>query len=117
MIEKLFGVLPDWAQNKLVIRMTYTAGSFITARIISFLTGDYLNHAFAAAMAALSKVGIHMVIQVVSVDKQVLEAFVTAGLMIGSEWVIQHFHDNHVVPVVAPAAQQAAQIAVEPPKA
>jgi len=108
MIEKAFDVMPDWMKGKLVIRMTYTAASFITARVISFLTGDYLNHALAVAVADLGKVGIHVVIQIQSVDKQTLEAFVTGLLMIAGEWFIQHFHSKVVLPNVAPKPEPAA---------
>ena len=43
MLEKLFSVTPDWIKSKLMVRIIYTAGSFVTARCVAFLTGDYLN--------------------------------------------------------------------------
>jgi len=117
MIEKLFSILPDWAQNKLAIRAVYTAGSFISARVIAFLTGPTLDHSFSVVMMAASKIGIPLVIKLNGpVNERVLETFITGTLMVSAEWLIQKFHEKHVVPVVAPVAQQAAQAAVEPAK-
>lgn len=113
MLEKMFNVLPDFMQNKLIIRMVYTAGSFLTARVIGFLTGDYLGKMLGEVVEQSARVGIHVQIKVLSIDQMTLEAAITGVLMIAGEFVIHHIHENYVKPVVAPA-QAAAAAAVAP---
>jgi ribonuclease PH len=111
MLEKMFDFMPDWLKSKLVIRIVYTAGSFITARVISFLTGDYLNAIAGKFVAASGHLGIVLQFKVVSVDERTLEAAITGALMIAAEFVINHVHENYVKPAVAPASTAAAAAA------
>lgn len=111
MLEKMFDVLPDWLKSKLMIRIVYTAGSFITARVISFLTGDYLNAFAGKFVAASGHLGIVLQFKVVSVDQRTLETAITGALMIAAEFVISHIHENYVKPAVAPEAAKAAEAA------
>ncbi len=108
MLEKMFDMMPDWLKSKLMIRIVYTAGSFLTARIIGFLTGDYLNNLAAQVVAASGHVGIELQFKVVSVDQRTFEAFITGLLMVAAEFVISHVHETYVKPAVAPAATAAA---------
>ena len=116
MIEKLLNILPDFMKQKLGMRIIYTVGSFATARLVAFLTGNYVNHALSVAVAAMAKIGINAVIQITSINEKLLEASITGFLMIVGEYFIEQFHDKKVLPVVAPEAQQAASAAI-PPKA
>lgn len=100
MLEKMFGMLPDWVKSKLMVRIVYTAGSFITARVIGFLTGDYLNNIAAKVVAASGHIGIVLQFKIVSVDQRTLEAFITGTLMIAAEFVINHVHENTVKPAI-----------------
>lgn len=111
MLEKMFDFLPDWLKSKLMIRIVYTAGSFVTARVISFLTGDYLNNIAGKFVAASGHLGIVLQFKVVSVDERTLEAVITGALMIAAEFVISHIHENYVKPAVAPEASAAAAAA------
>lgn len=109
MLEKLFGALPDWVKSKLMIRIVYTAGSFITARIVSFLTGDYLAQIMGKVVEQAGHIGIVIQFKVISVDDRVLEGFITGILMLAAEFVINHMHENYVKPAVlatAPPAQK-----------
>ena len=105
-LEKTLDVLPEWVKSKLVLRIIYTVGSFITARLISFLTGNYVNHALSVAITALAKVGINAVIQIVSINEKLLEASITGALMIIGEFVINNVHENHVKPIVVAQQEQ-----------
>jgi len=111
----ILGWLPEWAKTKLGMRMAYTCGSFIAARLVSFLTGTYVNHGISLFIAFLAKMGVVVVIQIVSINERVLEAAITGCLMIAGEWGIQHFHETQVLPVVAPKAQIAAESVTEKP--
>lgn len=111
MLEKMFTVLPDWVKSKLMIRIVYTVGSFITARIMAFLTGDYLNAIAGKFVAASGHMGIVLQFKIVSVDERTLEAAITGGLMIIAEFVIDHIHETYVKPAVAPEATAAAAAA------
>ncbi len=111
MLEKMFTILPDWVQSKLMVRIIYTAGSFLTARAISFLTGDYLNNIAGKFVAASGHLGIVLQFKIVSIDQRTLEAAITGGLMIVAEFVINHLHENTVKPAILAAAA-----APEPPK-
>ena len=114
MLEKLFSVTPDWIKSKLMVRIIYTAGSFVTARCVAFLTGDYLNAVAGKFVAASGQLGIVLQFKVVSVDQRTLEAAITGALMIASEFLISHIHENYVKPAIAPAATAAAAAAIEP---
>ena len=111
MLETMFDHLPDWIKSKLMIRIVYTAGSFITARVVSFLTGDYLNAFAGKFVAASGHLGIVLQFKIVSIDQRTLEAAITGALMIAAEFVINHVHENYVKPAVAPAATAAAEAA------
>jgi hypothetical protein len=100
MLEKMFGVLPDWIKSKVMVRIVYTAGSFITARLIAFLTGDYLNALAGKFVAASGHLGIVLQFKVVSVDQRVLETAITGALMIIAEFVINHLHESTVKPAI-----------------
>ena len=100
MLEKFFGMLPDWVKSKLMVRIVYTAGSFITARVISFLTGDYLNAIAAKFVAAGGHIGIELQFKIVSIDQRTLEAAITGALMVAAEFVISHVHENTVKPAI-----------------
>lgn len=108
MIEKFFDMLPDWAKSKLLIRIVYTASSFVTARVIAFLTGNYLNTFASKVVSQAGHIGIVLQFKIVSVDQRVLEGFITGVLMVAAEFLIEHFHENVVLPAVAPAKQEAA---------
>lgn len=100
MLEKFFDAMPDWVKSKLVMRIVYTASSFATARIVSFLTGQYLDDVFGKFVAASGHIGIQVQLKVVSVDSRVLEGFITGLLMIAGEFIISHIHENHVKPAI-----------------
>ncbi len=104
MIEKLFSVLPDWAKSKLLVRIVYTISSFMTARIIGFLTGDYLNAIAGKFVAAAGHIGVVLQFKVVSIDQRTLEAFITGVLMIAAEFLINHLHENTVLPAIQATA-------------
>jgi hypothetical protein len=113
MLETLFNKLPDWAKSKILIRIVYTVSSFLTARAVAFLTGDYLDTIAGKFVAASGHMGVQLQFKVVSVDQRTLEAAITGFLMIAAEFLIQHIHDNHVLPAIAPEAKAAAAIATE----
>lgn len=113
MLEKMFDVMPDWIKSKLMIRIVYTAGSFVTARVISFLTGDYLNAIAGKFVAASGHLGIVLQFKIVSIDERTLEAAITGVLMIVAEFVISHVHENYVKPAVAPEATAGAAAGAE----
>jgi hypothetical protein len=104
MLEKFFRVLPDWVKSKVMVRIVYTAASFLTARVISFLTGDYLNNIAGKFVAASGHLGIVLQFKVVSVDERTLEAAITGALMIAAEFLINHLHENTVKPAILAAA-------------
>lgn len=104
MLDKMFGILPDWLKSKIAIRIVYTGGSFLTARIVSFLTGDYLAHIMGKVVEQAGHIGIVIQFKIVSVDARVLEGIITGILMIIGEFAISHIHENYVKPVVAPSA-------------
>lgn len=106
MLEKFFGVLPEWVKSKIVVRIVYTAASFLTARCVSFLTGDYLNSIAGKFVAASGHLGIILQFKVVSVDERVLEAAITGVLMIAAEFVISHIHENKVKPAILATESQ-----------
>jgi hypothetical protein len=108
MLEKLFGALPDWVKSKLMMRIIYTVSSFLTARVISFLTGQYLDDVFGKFVAASGHIGIVVQLKVVSVDSKVLEAAITGLLMIMGEFVISHVHENKIKPAIL--ASQAPEV-------
>lgn len=103
-LEKFFSMLPDWVKSKLVMRIIYTGSSFLTARVISFLTGQYLDDVFGKFVAASGHIGIQVQLKVVSVDSKVLEATITGLLMIVGEFVISHIHENTVKPAILATA-------------
>ncbi len=105
MLEKMFTALPDWAQSKIMVRIVYTASSFITARVISLLTGDYLNTIAGKFVAASGHIGIQLQFKIVSIDERTLEAAVTGALMIVAEFAISHLHENTVKPAILAAAE------------
>lgn len=109
-METLFNMMPDWMKSKLCIRIIYTASSFITARIVAFLTGDYLGKALSEVCEQVGKVGIPLTIHVGAIDQLKLQSFITGILMIAAEWVIQNVHENHVLPIVAPQNQPQGEI-------
>lgn len=100
MLEKMFETLPNWLKSKVVVRIVYTASSFLAARIIAFLTGDYLAKITGEIVEQAGHIGIQLQLKVVSVDQRVLEGFITGILMIGAEFVINHFHENTVKPAI-----------------
>lgn len=100
MLEKLFAVTPDWLKSKVAVRIVYTVASFVTARCVAFLTGDYLNTIAGKFVAASGQLGIVLQFKVVSVDQRTLEAAITGALMIAAEFAINHFHDNVVKPAI-----------------
>lgn len=104
MLEKLFENLPDWVKSKLMVRIIYTVSSFLTARCVAFLTGDYLNNLAGKFVAASGHLGIVLQFKVVSVDQRTLEAAITGVLMIGAEFVINHVHENAVLPAIQATA-------------
>ena len=83
-----------------MVRIVYTAGSFITARLMAFLTGNYLNNIAAKVVAESGHIGIQLQFKVVSVDQRALEGFITGILMIGAEFVINHMHEHYVKPAI-----------------
>lgn len=107
MIEKMFDLLPDWVQHKLVIRMVYTAASFLAAHAAAFLVGPVVQHGWGVVVLFGAHAGIPFAPNLLTgpVDTMKLEVYVSGILMIGAEWLIQHFHDNHVKPIVAPETQ------------
>lgn len=111
MLENIFGAMPEWLKSKLMVRIIYTSASFLTARTVSFLTGQYLDDVFGKFVAASGHIGIQLQIKVVSVDSKVLEAAITGVLMIAAEFVINHIHENAVKPAIlataAPTAPKA----------
>lgn len=100
MLEKLFEFTPDWLKSKVMVRIVYTAGSFLAARIVAFLTGDYLNAIAGKFVAASGHLGIVLQFKVVSVDERTLEAVITGALMIAAEFLINHLHENTVKPAI-----------------
>ncbi len=100
MLEKVFGALPEWVKSKLMVRIVYTAASFLTARAISFLTGDYLNSIAGKFVAASGHLGIVLQFKVVSVDERTLEAAITGALMIAAEFALNHLHETVVKPAI-----------------
>ena len=100
MIEKMFDILPDWAQNKIVVRMVYAGGSFTAARFTAFLTGDYLAKILNLIVSNANHIGIHLKIQVLSVDRPTLQTAITGIYLVALQWVVEEFHSKKVIPVV-----------------
>lgn len=83
--------IKDFLLKQIVVRILYTAGSFATSHLIALA-------AMGPVQSVLSQAGVSFQVT----DPSKLETYLTGLLMIGAEFVLHAFHQNVVLPQVAP---------------
>lgn len=96
MLAKIFDVLPDWAKSKIAIRIVYTLASLAAAHAMTFLS-------MPAVQAILVQIFVDPHLQPGA--EEFLKTSIVALMMAAGEFLIQRFHEDHVIPIVAPQNQ------------